>query len=105
MKNQILHSIQTNLDGVNLFNYNERVVAIVYEASEITRYASQDEKKKTMDTISRVLYEFLFDIYEENLRNESVWDNYFNNVLRTTPPSLQIDKKEKKKRIENAEKI
>lgn len=103
MKSEIINSIQNNMDGINIFNYNERVVKTVVEVCEISKDTTPEQKKEIMDTLSEVLHDLLFDTYEEIMRDKTVWDNYFNNLLRTIPPVLEIHKTHNNKMGKNVE--
>lgn len=89
---ELLIVLEENLDTeITIFNYDKIVRKTVGEFLEVFECFTPELKKEKLTALSNLLYEYLYDIYEDALKDRNNWNRYFNRVLKSEIPILKID--------------
>lgn len=77
-----------NSNHIHMFNYDEYVNKVV---QLVVTTSSADEKEENLNTLSKFLHKYLWDIYEECMRDEQTWNNYFKETISRTINVVEVD--------------
>lgn len=93
MINQIRASIEKHIVKQNLhwWNYEKQTRKVIIDAKRIMKNEPKTEQDKTYKIVSKILYRYLFNTYEEILREPEYWDNFFNGLLEEKTILLAVD--------------
>lgn len=84
----IVKIIDHNLKEANTLNYPTVVRTIVRETIKITK------EKQILEGVGITLHTELWDTYELSMRDETKWNSFYNNIVKTELTSiLEINKK------------
>ena len=76
---------------IHIFNYEDVVkhcIEIVFE------HSTRKELKLNLTILSKVLHKYLWNDYEEVMRDKEVWNTFYNNMIKSMNVSIaEISKK------------
>lgn len=104
---ELIKCIHDNLDTqITIFNYDSIVKKTVSDFLRITQQFSEPLREEKMKALGNILHKYFYDIYEESLRDETCWNNYYNRIVTSTKTQIaEVNKEVGKENIPQKEEV